>query len=132
MNANWQSTLCGIALLLSANVKAGAPASDEPVADARSPADLNEAERSRMVGVANQYAACLATEASERSGSSKDPRVVADAAMTACDASYQAIGALLTELKLESGFAEGFIRTTHDRAARRLLTVLMEHQGQQP
>jgi hypothetical protein len=96
----------------------------------RSPADLSEAERAQMVQAANVYAACLATEAQNRSPGQDDPRIVADAAMEACKPAFEDIGTVLKGLRLDPNFAEGFSRTSRDRAARRLLTVLMETKGQ--
>ncbi len=109
-----------------------APATESAAqAETRLPDALSEAERADMITAANAYSECLIAEAS-RSEEEPDPRVIADAAMGACADRLQALGALLTALRLDPGYAEGFRRQTRDRAARSLLGLIMQVQGQKP
>ncbi|HAZ60904.1 MAG TPA: hypothetical protein DCY89_04940 [Gammaproteobacteria bacterium] len=107
-----------------------APATESAApAETRLPDALSDAERADMVTAANAYSECLITEAT-RHDDEPDPRVIADAAMGACDERLQALGSLLTALRLDPGYAEGFRRQTRDRAARSLLGLIMQVQGQ--
>ena len=95
----------------------------------RLPDTLTDAERGDMVKAANAYGECLIAEASQREGEA-DPRTIADAAMGACNDRLDALQSLLAGLRLDTGYAEAFRRQTRDRAARRLLGLLMQMKGQ--
>lgn len=94
--------------------------------DSRSPADLTEADRARMVQSSQAYSACLQQEGQRHAPEHEDPRRVADVAMDACRSTLDALGSLLTELNLAPEFRESFLRTTRDRAARNALAGIME------
>jgi hypothetical protein len=95
----------------------------------RSPEQLTAEERGRMVEGANAYGTCLATEAGQFK-EEPDPRTIADKAMGACRVKLDELDAVMEALALDPAFAEGFRNSTRDRAARRLLGLLMEIKGQ--
>lgn len=122
-----KATVLATLLALPVAPLAADPPAAEPAA-ARLPDALTEGERGEMIEAANAYGECLLNEAGRREDE-PDPRAIADAAMGACSGRLDSLQALLAGLQLDPGYAEAFKRQTRDRAARRLLGLLMQLKG---